>query len=163
MKRKLTVAEAVKAASILFELNTGESGVLALAGKADLPCATDEEKKALMLEWRAFVHAAVLYGLMVQAPNVVVVEYLRVTQQMLGSLGYAPKEAEDFVDGAFRAYVDPMVRTRTQECPSVFFRRLLNKDVAEVPAAAAATVSGVMAMILSAILDKLEQYEFGTE
>ncbi len=163
MKRKLTVAEAVKAASILFELNTGESGVLALAGKAGLPCATDEEKKALMLEWRAFVHAAVLYGLMVQAPNVVVVEYLRVTQQMLGSLGYAPKEAEDFVDGAFRAYVDPLVRTRTQECPSVFFRRLLNKDVAEVPAAAAATVSGVMAMILSAILDKLEQYEFGTE
>lgn len=163
MKRKLTVAEAVKAASILFELNTGESGVLALAGKAGLPCATDEEKKALMLEWRAFVHAAVLYGLMVQAPNVVVVEYLRVTQQMLGSLGYAPKEAEDFVDGAFRAYVDPLVRTRTPECPSVFFRRLLNKDVAEVPAAAAATVSGVMAMILSAILDKLEQYEFGTE
>lgn len=163
MKRKLTVAEAVKAASILFELNTGESGVLALAGKAGLPCATDEEKKALMLEWRAFVHAAVLYGLMVQAPNVVVVEYLRVTQQMLGSLGYAPKEAEDFVDGAFRAYVDPLVRTRTQECPSVFFLRLLNKDVAEVPAAAAATVSGVMAMILSAILDKLEQYEFGTE
>ena len=163
MKRKLTVAEAVKAASILFELNTGESGVLALAGKACLPCVTDEEKKALMLEWRAFVHAAVLYGLMVQAPNVVVVEYLRVTQQMLGSLGYAPKEAEDFVDGAFRAYVDPLVRTRTQECPSVFFRRLLNKDVAEVPAAAAATVSGVMAMILSAILDKLEQYEFGTE
>ena len=163
MKRKLTVAEAVKAASILFELNTGESGVLALAGKAGLPCATEEEKKALMLEWRAFVHAAVLYGLMVQAPNVVVVEYLRVTQPMLGSLGYAPKEAEDFVDGAFRAYVDPLVRTRTQECPSVFFRRLLNKDVAEVPAAAAATVSGVMAMILSAILDKLEQYEFGTE
>ena len=162
MKRKLTVAEAVKAAAILFELNTGESGVLALAGKAGLPCATDEEKKALMLEWRAFVHAAVLYGLMVQAPNVVVVEYLRVTQQMLGSLGYAPKEAEDFVDGAFRAYVDPLVRTRTQECPSVFFRRLLNKDVAEVPAAAAATVSGVMAMILSAVLDKLEQYEFGT-
>ena len=56
-----------------------------------------------------------------------------------------------------------MVRTRTQECPAVFFRRLLNKDVAEVPAVAAATVSGVMAMILSAILDKLEQYEFGTE
>ena len=163
MKRKLSVEEAVKAASILFELNAGESGVLALAGRAGLPCATEEEKKALMLEWRAFVHAAVLYGLMVQAPNVVVVEYLRVTQQMLGSLGYAPKEAEDFVDGAFRAYVDPLVRTKTQECPSVFFRRLLNKDVTEVPASAAAVVSGVMAMILSAILDKLEQYEFGTE
>ena len=118
MKRKLTVAEAVKAASILFELNTGESGVLALAGKADLPCATDEEKKALMLEWRAFVHAAVLYGLMVQAPNVVVVEYLRVTQQMLGSLGYAPKEAEDFVDGAFRAPWSEPERRNAPPCSS---------------------------------------------
>ena len=163
MKKKLTVARAVEAAGILFELNTKESGVLAMAQKAGLPCATAEEKSRLMLEWRAYVHAAVLYGLMVQAPNVVVVEYLRVTQDMLGKLGYSPAEAEDFVDDAFRAYADPMVRTRTQECPGVFFRRLLNKDVADVPADTAAMVSGVMAMVMSAILDKLEQYEFGIE
>ncbi len=163
MKRKLSVAEAVQAAGILFELNTEENGVLAVARKAGLPCATEEEKKRLMLEWRAYVHAAVLYALMVQAPNVVVVEYLRVTQDMLKKLGYSPKEAEDFVDGAFRAYVDPMVRTKTQECPGVFFRRLMNKDVSEVPADTAAMVSGVMAMIMSAVLDKLEQYEFGIE
>ncbi len=163
MKRKLSVAEAVQAAGILFELNTKEGGVLAMAQKAGLPCATEEEKKRLMLEWRAYVHAAVLYGLMVQAPNVVVVEYLRVTQDMLKKLGYSLKEAEDFVDGSFRAYVDPMVRTKTQECPGVFFRRLLNKEVSEVPAASAAMVSGVMAMIMSAVLDKLEQYEFGIE
>ena len=163
MKKKLTVATAVQAAGILFELNTGESGVLAMAQKAKLPCSTEEEKRTLMLEWRAFVHAAVLYGLMVQAPNVVVVEYLRVTQDMLGKLGYSPAEAENFVDGAFRSYVDPMVRTKTQECPGVFFRRLLHKDVADVPADTAAMVSGVMAMVMSAILDKLEQYEFGIE
>lgn len=163
MKKKLTVAAAVQAAGILFELNTGEGGVLAMAQRAALPCATEAEKRKLMLEWRAFVHAAVLYGLMVQAPNVVVVEYLRVTQDMLGKLGYSPAEAEDFVDDAFRAYADPMVRTSTQECPGVFFRRLLNKDVADVPADTAAMVSGVMAMVMSAILDKLEQYEFGIE
>ena len=163
MKRKLSVAEAVQAASILFELNTGESGVLAMAKKANLPCASEEEKKKLMLEWRAYAHAAVLYGLMVQAPNVVVVEYLRVTQAMLEKLGYSPKEAEDFVDGAFRAYVDPMVRTRTQECPAVFFRRLMNRDVSEIPAETAAMVSGVMARVMSASLDKLEQYEFGID
>ena len=163
MKRKLTVAMAVQAAGILFELNTGESGVFAMAQKAGLPCTTEEEKKKLMLEWRAYVHAAVLYGLMVQAPNVVVVEYLRVTQDMLGKLGYTPEEAGDFVDGAFRAYVDPMVRTKTQECPSVFFRRLLDRDVADVPPTTAAMVSGVMAMVMSAVLDKLEQYEFGIE
>ena len=163
MKKKLDVATAVQAAGILFELNTGENGVLAMAQKAGLPCASGEEKKRLMLEWRAYVHAAVLYGLMVQAPNVVVVEYLRVTQSMLQKLGYSPKEAEDFVDGAFRAYVDPMVRTKTQECPDVFFRRLLNRGVSEVPTETAAVVSGVMAMVMSAILDKLEQYEFGIE
>ena len=163
MKKKLTVARAVEAAGILFELNTKESGVLAMAQKAGLPCATAEEKSRLMLEWRAYVHAAVLYGLMVQAPNVVVVEYLRVTQDMLRRLGYSPEEAGDFVDGAFRSYVDPMVRTQTQECPAVFFRRLMDRSVEEGPPATAAMVSAVMAMIMSAVLDKLEQYEFGLE
>jgi len=163
MKRKLSLARAVGAAGILFELNTDEQGVLAMAGRAGLPCAAQEERGRLMLEWRAYVHAAVLYGLMVQAPNVVVVEYLRSTQAMLGSLGYSHEEAEAFVDGAFRAYVDPMVRTQTQECPSVFFRRLLGKDIGELPKQTVAVVSGVMAMIMSAVLDKLEQYEFGTE
>ncbi|HJD97707.1 hypothetical protein [Mailhella massiliensis] len=163
MKKKLTLARAVEAAGILFELNSTESGVLAMARKACLPCETVEEKSRLMLEWRAFVHAAVLYGLMVQAPNVVVVEYLRATQDMLGRLGYSPAEAEAFVDGAFRSYVDPMVRTKTQECPAVFFERLLGRKVEEVPQGTAAMVSAVMAMILSAVLDKLEQYEFGLE
>ena len=160
MKRKLDVATAVQAAGILFELNTGENGVLAMARKAGLPCASDAEKKKLMLEWRAYVHAAVLYGLMVQAPNVVVVEYLRVTQDMLRNLGYSPEEAEAFVDGAFRSYSDPMVRTKTKECPAGCFRRLLGKEVSEVPSTTAAMVSGVMAMVMSAVLDKLEQYEF---
>ena len=45
----------------------------------------------------------------------------------------------------------------------MFFRRLLNRGVSEVPAETAAVVSGVMAMVMSAILDKLEQYEFGIE
>lgn len=163
MKKTLTVARAVEAAGILFELNTKESGVIALARKAKLPCETPEEKSRLMLEWRAYVHAAVLYALMVHAPNVVVVEYLRVTQSMLHSLGYTPKEASDFVDGAFRAYVEPMVKTQTQECPAVFFRRLLGKGVGDLPQNTAAVVSAVMAMIMSAILDKLEQYEFSVE
>jgi len=105
----------------------------------------------------------VLYGLIVQAPNVVVVEYLRVTQDMLHRLGYGSEQAADFVDGAFRAYTDPMVRTQTQECPGVFFQRLLNKPMADVPAQTVAMISAVMAMVMSATLDKLEQYEYGLE
>lgn len=163
MKRRLTLAQAVEAASILFELNTEPKAALTIAARAGLPCATEEEQKAFLWEWRAYVHASVLYGLMVQAPNVVVVEYLRVTQDMLHRLGYGSEQATDFVDGAFRAYTDPMVRTQTQECPSVFFQRLLNKPMADVPAQTVAMISAVMAMVMSATLDKLEQYEYGLE
>ena len=163
MKRKLTLAQAVEAAGILFELNTEPKGALAIAARAGLPCGTDGEKAAFLWEWRAYVHAAVLYGLMVQAPNVVVVEYLRATQDMLRRLGYSAEQATDFVDGAFRAYTDPMVRTQTQECPAVFFQRLLGKELADVPAATVALISAVMAMVMSAMLDKLEQYEYGLE
>ena len=163
MKRKLTLAQAVEAAGILFELNTDPKGALAIAARAGLPCESEEEKAAFLWEWRALVHAAVLYGLMVQAPNVVVIEYLRVTQDMLRRLGYTAEQATDFVDGAFRAYTDPMVRTKTQECPSVFFERLLKKPLAEVPTQTVAMISTVMAMVMSATLDKLEQYEYGLE
>jgi len=163
MKRRLTLAQAVEAASILFELNTEPKAALAIAARAGIPCGTEEEQKAFLWEWRAYVHAAVLYGLMVQAPNVVVVEYLRVTQDMLHRLGYGSEQAADFVDGAFSAYTDPMVRTQTQECPSVFFQRLLNKPMADVPAQTVAMISAVMAMVMSATLDKLEQYEYGLE
>lgn len=162
MKKQLTVARAVEAAGILFELNTGKAGLLAMADRAELPHAAPDEEKKLLREWYAFVHAAVLYGLMVQAPNIVVVEYLRATQAMLAGLGFTPDEATAFVDDAFRAYVDPLVRTRTEECPGVFFRRLSGREVSEVPPRQLAVVSGVMAMILAAILDKLEQYEFLT-
>jgi len=163
MKRRLTLAQAVEAASILFELNTEPKAALAIAARAGIPCGTEEEQKAFLWEWRAYVHAAVLYGLMVQAPNVVVVEYLRVTQDMLHRLGYGSEQAADFVDGAFSAYTDPMVRTQTQECPGVFFQRLLNKPMADVPAQTVAMISAVMAMVMSATLDKLEQYEYGLE
>lgn len=163
MKRKLTLAQAVEAAGILFELNTAEKGALAIAAQAGLPCSSEEERAAFLWEWRAYVHAAVLYGLMVQAPNVVVIEYLRATQAMLHRLGYSPEQATEFVDGAFRAYTDPMVRTQTQECPAVFFQRMLGKPLSEVPAQSVAMISTVMAMVMSATLDKLEQYEFGLE
>lgn len=163
MKRRLSLAEAVQAASILYELNTGREGVLGMAAQAELPCASSAEEKALLREWRAFVHAAVLYGLMAQAPNIVVVEYLRATQDMLKQAGYTPAEAEAFVDEAFRAYVEPLLRTRTKECPALFFRRLQGRDLADVPPRSVAVVSGVMAMIFAAVLDKLEQYEFAAD
>ena len=163
MKRTLPVAQAVEAAVILFELNAKPEGVFALAQKAGFPCTTKEEKERLLLEWRAWVHSAVLYGLMVQAPNIVVVEYLRVTQDLLKKLGYTEEQGRIFVDGAFKDYTTPLVQTQTKECPAVFFRRLVGKELVDVSPQSAALVSSVMAMILSAILDKLEQYEFAVD
>jgi len=158
MKRKLSVALAVEAATILREINSGRDGVLNLARQADLPCSDIEEEKRLLEEWLAFVHAAVLYGLMVHAPNIVVVEYTRSTRAMLEKSGYSPDGAERFIDGAFAAYVEPLLRGQTKECPSVFFHRLTGE--AEPKPHSLAVVSGVMAMLFAAVLDKLEQYEY---
>ena len=163
MKKTLSVAEAVQAAGILYELNSGREGIVSLASQAGLPCANEDEERTILREWRAFVHAAVLYGLMVHAPNIVVVEYLRATQTLLGRAGYTPAEAEAFVDDAFRAYVEPLLRTQTKECPAIFFRRVMDKEPSELPSRTVAVVAGVMAMILAAILDKLEQYEFAID
>jgi hypothetical protein len=163
MKRRLSVSQAVEAACILFDLNTKEQSVVLMAQRAGLPCSTQEEKTKLLWEWRAYVHAAVLYGLMVQAPNIVVVEYLRVTQAMLHELGYSSSEAESFIDGAFRAYTDPMVHTRVKDCPGIFFKRLMEQSLDSLPAHTVAMISGVMAMVVSAVLDKWEQYDFALE
>ena len=48
MKRKLTLAQAVEAAGILFELNTDPKGALAIAARAGLPCESEDEKSALL-------------------------------------------------------------------------------------------------------------------
>ena len=44
MKRKLTLAQAVEAAGILFELNTDPKGALAIAARAGIPCESEGEK-----------------------------------------------------------------------------------------------------------------------
>lgn len=163
MKRQLSVAEAVEAGAILFELNSGREGVLALAAQAGLPCAGSEAEEAMLLEWRAFAHAAVLYGLIVHAPNVVVLEYVRATRALLARAGYFPEETESFVDDAFGAYMEPFLRAETKMGPQLFFDRLLGKPLEEVPARTVAVISGAMAMVLAAVLDKWEQYEFLTE
>lgn len=44
--------------------------------------------------------------------------------------------------------------------PRDFLPPPVRKEVSEVPPRQVAVISGVMAMILAAVLDKLEQYEF---
>ena len=152
-----------KRRELLFELNSGRQGVLAMRSRPGCPAHLPMREKKLLREWYAFVHAAVLYGLMVQAP-----EYRRGGIPAWhaghsGGLGFTPDEATTLLWTTPSRLCGPSVRTRTEECPGIFFRRLSGKEVSEVPPRQVAVISGVMAMILAAVLDKLEQYEFLTQ
>jgi len=162
-KRKLSLAEAVDAARYLFEINSGEEGVLALAQKAGLGADAPEQKARLLEEWRAYAHASVLAALMECAPNVVWMEYERSTQPMLGGLGYTREQGEAFVDGPFKAYAGLLFSGRAKECPGLFFQRAAGKKMEDLPPRGAALMAGAMAMLLSALLDKLEQYDYALE
>ena len=160
MKRILSVSEAVRAAQILFELNTEGTQALAFAEKIGIPRNAMEERKRFLEEWRAYVYAAVLNALMEKCPNIVVVEYLRNTQAVLARLGYDAQAGEAFVDGPFRAYSDSIVQGKLKDCPLILTQRLFGKKLEEIPSHEAGLLSACMAMIAAALLDKLEQYDF---
>ncbi len=164
-KRLLTPEEAVRAACILFELNTGEQDLLDMAGRAGIPCAEEAERKALVREWYGFVHASVVYGLMAQASNQVMAEYLRCTRTLLAqTAGYTPEQIESFIDETFSGYIRLMAQNQQKECPALFFRRLVGEGSLEkLPKERVAFLSGMMAITICAILDKLGQYEFLVE
>ena len=82
-KKTLHPEQAVQAACFLFELNTREGDILEMADRAGIPHADAPARKTLTREWYGFVHAAVVYGLMAQAPNLVMAEYLRSTRALL--------------------------------------------------------------------------------
>lgn len=178
-KKPLPAAKGVEAAHILFALNTGTEDILRMAQRSGLPeifwggaLAPD-----LCGEWRAFVHAAVTAGLMRHAPNSVLTTYLRDTgfllEQAEGHSDATPlaTRVEAFVDGPFSAYMELLAQERQKECPLLFFRRLgLSEEGAlshlmdqSALARAQARIAAVMAMLISALQDKLEAYDIAAE
>ncbi len=164
-KKILTPEQAVRAACILFELNTGEHDLLEMAKRAGVPCDDDAERKALSREWYGFVHAAVVYGLMAQASNQVMAEYLRSTRTLLSqTAGYTPEQIEAFIDDTFSGYIRLMAQNQQKQCPALFYQRLVGENAIEtLPKERVAFLSGMMAITICAILDKLGQYEFLVE
>ena len=148
-KKPLSAAQGLQAAHILFELNTGAEEILRMAQRSGLPEVFWGGPLApnLCEEWRAFVHAVVTAGLMQHAPNSVLVAYLRDT------------------------YMPLLAHERQKECPLLFFRRLgLTEDgdlfdlmTADALAKAEARIAAVMAMLISAVQDKLEGYDIAAE
>ena len=164
-RKPLSLARSVEAARILFELNTEPAQIVRMASEAGLPhCADREAELQLCLQWYGFVHAAVAAALMVHAPNVVLAEYLRGTTAMLGAKGLTPEQSAAFVDSIFSPYMELLAKEKQRDCPLLFFRALCRAEKLEdVPPRTAAIVSGVMAMTLSALADKLERYDMRSE
>ena len=156
-KKILSPEQAVQAACILFELNTREQDLLEMAQRAGVPCGDDASRRALTREWYGFVHAAVVYGLMA--------EYLRSTRTLLSQMaGYTPEQIESFIDDTFSSYIRLMAQNQQKQCPSLFYQRLVGEGALEtLPKERVAFLSGMMAITMCAILDKLGQYEFGVE
>ena len=174
VKKQLSAAQGIEAACILFQLNSRQADILRLAGEAGLPGDTvpDASRLRLCLEWQSFTHAVVTAGLMQHAPNSVLVGYLRETGHLLAQArGEAAPRAEqnspslaqaDFVDGPFAAQMALLGHGRQAECPGLFCQRLATDPLlteAATDKRVEARLAAVMAMVISAVWDKLEQYE----
>ncbi|WP_296305184.1 serine/threonine protein kinase [uncultured Desulfovibrio sp.] len=183
-RRRLSAAEGVRAARILFALNTETSAILRMLRQCGFPPALLQDGHAAVLctEWRAFVHAAVTAALMQHAPVEVVLAYLRQTHQLLGDAAPAALRAEAtmpgepvpagsmtaealsrFVDGPFSAYMPLLAQAGPQACPALFHAR----SGAELPQpealAVQARLAAVMALLISTLNDKLDAYDILAE
>ncbi len=163
-KKVLSRAQGVEAACILFTLNTERTQVDQLAANIAESGLEINDSGFFRREWYGFVHAAVVAGLMVHAPNAVLVDYLRSTSALLKEHGIPKSEAKHFVDTHFSPYMEMLGKGEQQNCPRQFFKALFNiESLEQVPARALALVSATMAMLLSAVTDKFEQYQIESD
>ena len=171
-KRRLSAQQGIEAACILFQINSRSGAIDAMAQGARMPpeYASGPGAEIFRAEWRAFVHAVVTAGLMQHAPNTVFMGYLRQTVHLLAasasSAAFAdPQAAESaltsFVDGPFAQYMPLLAREQQAACPDLFCRRLAERSPSgAVPSnQAKARLAAIMALVISAIWDKLEEYE----
>ncbi len=177
-KKQLSAQRGIEAACILFQINSRTADILNMARGAHMPEAYlhDAGAELFCAEWRAFAHAVVTAGLMQYAPNSVLMGYLRQTANLLAAAD-APAKAADpeaaeaaltaFVDGPFARYMPLLAHERQVECPELFCRRLAEQagpDGGPMPDThARARLAAVMAMLICAVRDKLEQYEILAE
>ena len=165
-RRILSSAQGVEAAAILFELNTEPAQLERLGTESGLLTTPDTpaQRELFLRQWYGFVHAAVVAGLMVHAPNIVVATYLHSTRYLLKARQQNDDMCETFIDTVFSPYMDLLIRERQQECPALFFRQVCGLErVEDAPPRALAIISAAMAMTLGAIQDKLEHYDIQSE
>ncbi len=162
MKKKLPLAQAVDAACILFSLNTEPEHLVKMIDQLEkdgfAPHSID--RNLFCKEWYGFVHASLVSLLMVHAPNSVLVAYLRNTSSLLKKRNIPKEQAKVFVDTHFAPYMELIGKEEQNLCPKYFFKAVFGmEDIEKIPPRALAFVAGTMALVLSAVADKLEQYE----
>ncbi len=172
-KKKLSAQRGIEAACILFQLNSKRDDILAMARSAQMPKEYLHGEGAAVFcnEWRAFTHAVVTAGLMQYAPNSVLVGYLRQTSNLLAiDATPQPSDAEvtAFVDGPFVQYMPLLAHERQAECPELFCQRIADQTAQTNGGTlpnnhAKARLAAMMAMVISAINDKMEEYVFEAE
>lgn len=183
-RRRLSAAEGVRAACILFALNTEQDAILHMLRHCGFPPELlQRDAAALCTEWRAFVHAAVTAALMQHAPSEVVLAYLRQTHQLLRpeNADAAPPRTEAapddrttdedapradldrFVDGPFAAYMPLLAQGGPQGCPALFYRRTGAAQPHAEALAVQARLAAVMALLISTLNDKLDSYDIQPE
>ncbi len=160
--RKLPRPQAVDAACILFSLNTEPEQLRKMIEQMEKEDFAEKsiQRELFYKEWYGFVHAVVVTSLMVHAPNSVLVDYLRQTSSLLKTRNIPKEDAKFFVDTHFAPYMELVGKAEQKECPKLFFKQVCGiDDLEQVPPRALALVSGTMALVMSAVADKLEQYE----
>ncbi len=161
-KKKLHKAQAVDAGCILFSLNTEPDQLYKMIEQLEKDGFASQsiDKDLFCREWYGFVHATIVANFMVNAPNSVLVEYLRNTSALLKTRDIPKSEAKNFVDTHFAPYMELVGKEEQQACPQQFFKAVCRIETLEnVPPRALAFISGTMALVMSAVADKLDNYE----
>ena len=115
---------------------------------------------------------------MQHAPNTVFLAYLRQTGNLLavasGQFDSTDEKAVNaalnaFVDGPFAQYMPLLAQEQQAQCPDLFCQRLavqaanLRGQASPPDDHSKARLAAIMAMVISAVWDKLEQYEIQPE
>ena len=160
MKKELSVQDALEVCYIIFEKNCQKDALKTFQEKIYL---SDIPHAAFAKEWYAFVFGAIYHGFSQYAPAFMVLEYVRSIKYFLKEYGYAEGEITAFLDNQFQAYIQLIIEEKVKECPALFYKRLLDKNLSEADKKSVIPLSGAMAMLVANCLDIFEKYDYATD
>lgn len=160
-KRKISLQQALEICFIVFEKNCSKEGLAAFQ-KNVIPenFVKEIDGKTFSKEWYAFVFAGIYYAFSRYAPAYMVLEYVRSIKLFLQEIGLEQAEITEFLDNQFQAYIKLIIEENVKECPKIFYKRLLGKELQETDKKCVMVLSGAMAMFTAACLDIFEKYEY---